>query len=150
MPTIDNRATLVRLLAATGVSQSEAGRLTGNDPRAIQRWVAGSRPTPDDLILALRTLRQTQLDELTKARGRKGRCSGLLMYRQDEDLPEGCSLPYASAHNRMTAETAESMEAAGRAPNITLFDRAAFDAWRGDGPDDAQSRARWAYDLSEG
>jgi DNA-binding transcriptional regulator YiaG len=51
MSAADFRAALARL----GLSQSEAARRCGVNPRTVRRWIAGDRPIPGPVIALIRT-----------------------------------------------------------------------------------------------
>jgi len=104
-----------------------------------------SSSTGDPVEDARRRLRAALRPLGLKFRDIDGVVVPLVIYESQEDLDAahgpGWTVEY---HDRVMQSVAHLVRAHGGAPRMIAFDRADYDTWRGDKPDNAGTRAAWA------
>lgn len=150
------RADLQALIDYTGLAIGEAAAIVGCGHEALSRKLAGkaryeARPEEIDALLRVADFQDTQvqtcLDALTRLRREHPSDDEgvvLLTYRRDADLPADDLYP--ASVTRMIA--ARIKRAAPIETHLVIFDRVAYDAWRGGAPDTRAARQEWAVARS--
>ena len=146
------RADLQALIDYTGLAIGEAAAIVGCGHEALSRKLAGkaryeARPEEIDALLRVAEFQDEQVQTCLAALARLRRDHSsddegvvLLTYRRDADLPADDLYP--AAVSRMIA--ARIKRAAPVQTRLVIFDRAAYDTWRGGAPDTRAARQEWA------
>ena|ERR1041384_6133453 len=137
----DPPALLAVLLAATGLTQTDAAKLLGVAGRTMRRWVEGRAIPPASVFDRLAALARA-LDQAADAKVRwmdppGGTPPAMVVYRRNRDLPPSCGWRTAGCHLAMVRRIVE------RRPDVRLvsYQRWPYRRWLGDRADTEEKRA---------
>lgn len=145
-------AELQTLREAAGLTRETLADLAGVEARTVKHWeTRKGASVPADVANtvthAVRTMLKTagELLAAVQATHQPGDTVPLLRYRSTADMLGGDQLPawHAEAHNAILSRAVLQLMADGYWPRVAWFDPEAYNAMRGNTPDNPATREAW-------
>jgi hypothetical protein len=137
-------AELLVILDQTGLTQAEAARYCGIEPRSISRYLNLDRAIGPDVAQRLLDLRREQdqaaavILERWKRRGKPD--TVMVVYREQDHDPKWTGWPTSGVHVALVRRLMSS----GMPVTVHLFDPTDYTTWRRGRTDTEERRTAWA------